>query len=287
MSKTREKTIRQMAVSELERLLTSLDESLDRADDSPLADVEYELREMGVDPERLPPLSLSQILSYKGEQMTPAYVYVSNELLLGEYAPGEVKLLMLKIRFLSRQRRYAEALELARQAILRAPRYWRAWISYGSLQSLLGDLDEGEAVFRRVRKEFSADPKAVAAALHGCACVKEVRGELNPSEDDLRDVLRLYEEALELDESRVNTRACFVINSLLSRQTDRGLKVFESSLLCEGFFEAMLLERRERELRDYGAKMYRVAQVLPLWFRDLMDGAVPGQGADAATALDY
>ena len=287
MATTRGKAIRQQALSELERLAMSLDEAFDITANMSIAELDEELREMGDDPHRLPSASLARILTGKGRTQIPAYAFVSDALLRNDPAPPEAKLLILKVRVLGRQQRYKEGGELAEQATRLAPNYSRAWLNHGSLRCLMGDLDGGEAVFHRMRKEFSANSKAVAAALHGCASVKEVKGALGSAEGDLRDVLREYEEALELDGSRANTRACLVINSLLSRQTDKGLKLFEGSLLCEGFFEAMSLELRERGARDCGVKMYRVMQALPMWFRNLLDSASPGHAADMGVGFAY
>jgi tetratricopeptide (TPR) repeat protein len=287
MAKDHGQAIRRKAISELERLSKSLDEAFDITADMTVAEIEQGLREMGVDPHALPPLSLGGVFSEERAPAGPAYAFVSGDPLRDEPAPVEVKLLILKLRLLAQQQRYPEALELAARATLLAPDYWRAWISFGGLLILTGRLDDGEAIYHRARVDFAGDPKAVAAALHGCACVKEIRCKLNPSAEDLREVASLYEEALELDGTRTSTRACLVISSLLSRQTDKGRKLFEDSLLCEGFFDSMLLELGERGVRNYGAKMYKVMQALPLWFRNLLYGAGPRHSGSPDTSTAY
>lgn len=284
MVKPRGQRIRQRAISELDSLSLSLDVELEITANMTIAEIDDELRELDVDPYRLPSMSLDQIFSEKKALKSPAYVYVSDDLLDNENTTDEVKILILELRDLSQQRRYEEALELARRATHIAPHYWRAWVSYGSLVALLGHLDEGEAIFRRMREDFSGNPKAVAAALHGCASAKEVRCRLNPSGKDLLEVSRLYEEALEFDNSRANTRACLVINSLLSRQTSKGRQLFDDSLKCEGFVDAMLLELRERGAREYAAKMYKVMQVLPMRFRELFYRTGPSHGEITGTS---
>lgn len=287
MTKNRGRAIKRKATSELERLSMTLDEAFEVTANMTMAEIDEELREMGVDPHALPSLSLARVLSGQGESKSPAYAFVSDDLLRVERATEEVKLLILQLRTMSRQGRYAEALGLAERATVLAPDYWRAWISYGGLLVLTGKLDEGEVILRRTRRDFPDDPKAVAAALHGCAGVREIRCKLNPSGDDLRAVLRLYEEALEFDGSRANTRACLVINSFLARQISKGKRLFEDSLLCEGFFDAMSLELRERGVRDYGAKMYKIKQALPMWFRNLLDGTGPGHAGSAGVGFAY
>lgn len=276
MTKNRGQTMRQRTISELERLSRSLDAKLEITANMSIAEINNELHEMDIDPCQLPPLSFSQMVSEKSELKSPAYVYVSDELLHGEPITDDVKLFILELRHLSRQQRYDEALELARRATVLAPDYWRAWISYGGLLVLLGNVEEGEAIFSRTKTEFSANPKAVAAALHGCACVKEIRGKLNLSKEDLLEVTSLYEKALEFDDSRANTRACLVINSLLAGQTSKSRKLLERSIHYEGFFDAMLLELEERGSREYGAKMYQVMPAFPIWFRNLLFGVGPG-----------
>lgn len=272
MAQNRKQVIRKRAISELEKLSMSLDIDLEITANMTIAEIDDELREMGIDPEQLSPIGFDQGLSEKPAVPTPTYAYVSDDLLAQERATDEVKLLILQIRHLSRHKRYEEALKLAEQATAHAPDYWRAWITYGGVLVVLGHVDEGEAAFLRTHEQFSDDPKAVAAALHCCACVKEIRCKLNPSGEDLLEVTRLYEEALKFDDSRANTRACLIINSVLSGQISKSEQLFNASLQCEGFFDAMLLELRERGAREYAAKMYKVMQALPIWFRNLLYG---------------
>ncbi len=272
MAQTRKQAIRKRAISELEKLSLSLDMDLEITANMTMAEIDEELREMGIDPEQLSPIGFGQTLSEKPTAPTPAYAYVSDDLLAQERATDEVKLLILQIRHLSRHKRYAEAWKLAEQVTALAPDYWRAWITYGGVLVVLGHVDEGAAVFVRTREQFSDDRKAVAAALHCCACVKEIRCKLNPSGEDLLEVIRLYEEALEFDDSRANTRACLIINSVLSGQISKSEQLFKASLQCEGFFDAMLLELQERTARKYAAKMYKVMQAFPIWFRNLLYG---------------
>jgi tetratricopeptide (TPR) repeat protein len=286
MTKSRRREIKQKAISELGRLSEFLDEELEITANMSIAEIDEELREMGVDPNRLPSLSFSRVLSEKNE-LSPAYAYVLDEPIHDERATDEVKHLILVIRHLSRQQRYEEALGLAEQATRLAPDYWRAWRSYGGLLGLLGNVDEAEAIYRRVQEDFSDDPKAVAAALHGLASMKEVRCKLNPSGDDLREVSRLYEGALELDSSRANTRACLVIHSMQSDQIAKGNELIEDSALCEGFLGALALEVAEREARSYGAKMYKVKQAFSIGFRNLLYGSGPGHAGSTSAGVAY
>lgn len=274
MNKSRGREIRRKAISELERLSLSLDEVFEITANMPIAEIDEELRGLGMDPDQLPSLSLSRILAGEGN-WSPAYAYVSEEPLHSEPVTDEVKRLTLEIQHLSGQKRYGEALERAERATHLAPDFWRAWRNYGSLKLLLGEVDEAETVYRRVQEYFSDNPKAVAAALHGRAVLKEIRCMLNPSGDDLREVSCLYEKALEVDGSRANTRACLVINSVLSQQAKKAESLIEDSRLCEGFLGALMLEITEREARPYGAKMYKVKQAFPVGFRNLLYGVGP------------
>jgi hypothetical protein len=63
----------------------------------------------------LPSSSLTWILSEKGESKSPVYNFISDALLRDDPADNGVKLSLLKLRVLSRQQHYAEALELAEQ----------------------------------------------------------------------------------------------------------------------------------------------------------------------------
>src|SRR5687768_4424071 len=137
MVKSRGRGIRQRAISELESLSLSLDEELEITANMTIAEIDDELRELGVDPYRLSSVSLGQMLSEKAEPKSPVYVYVSDDLLDDEITTDEVKILIVELRDLSQQRRYEEALELARRATHLAPHYWRTWVSYGSLVALL------------------------------------------------------------------------------------------------------------------------------------------------------
>jgi tetratricopeptide (TPR) repeat protein len=273
MIKNRGQVTRQLAISELEKLANSLDREFQIISNLPIEEVEGELRRMGVDPRHLHSLSLDQMLSGKSLSKSVAYAYVSDELLRDEPITGEVKDLILQLRQLGHQHRYQEALRIAERAMSIAPDYWRARNSYATCCLLLGDLDKGEEIFHRMRVEFSDNPKAIAAALHGCACAKEFRGKLNLAETNVLEVSRLYEDALKFDGSRANTRACLVINSVLSGEVNKSRNLIEESRQCEGFFEALSFELAERSAREYAAKMYKVVQVFPIWLRNLLDGS--------------
>ena len=192
------------------------------------------------------------------------HVYVADDPLQDECG-DEVKLLILGIRCLSRQQRYEEALSLANDAIRLAPSYWRAWINRGTLLALFGKVDDAEEVFGRVVTEFAGDPKAVAAGLHGRAWINELRFDLAPPADVLRETTRLYETSLRLDDSRANTRACLFINRLMSGGVGGHEKILEDSVLREGFLENLRLELDER-----GAKMHEVLKAIPTWLRHLL-----------------
>jgi len=287
MVKNRAQEIRQLAISELEKLAISLDREFEITSKMPIEEIEHELREMGVDPRRLQSLSLDQMVSGKRLSKNAAYVYVCDELLQDEPITPEVKELILQLRYLGRQHRYEEALRVTEQAISIAPNYWRAKNSYASLCLLMGDLDKGEEIFLQMREEFSDNGKAVAAALHGCACTKEFKGKLNPEEIDVLEVSRLYEQALELDDSRANTRACLVINTVLSGEVHKSRRLIEESRQYEGFFEALSFELAERRVREYAANMYKVVQVFPIWLRNLLDGSGPELSGFESTGIAY
>src|SRR5687768_12662748 len=146
MTKTRGPAIRQKAIAELEKLSWSLEAEFEITANMTISEIDDEIRERGVDPHQLPSFDLSRIVSDKGEQKSFAYAYVSDDLLRDEPITDEVKLLILRLRHLSRQRRYNEALQLAERAMLLAPDYWRALISYAGLLVLLGDVEQGEVI---------------------------------------------------------------------------------------------------------------------------------------------
>jgi tetratricopeptide (TPR) repeat protein len=264
-------------------IIDRLDEAFEITANMTSAGIEDELCEMVVDPRRLSSLSVDEVPAKEGESKNMAYAYVSDESLDDEPMTDEVKHLILKLRDVSRQKCYGEALELARQATLLDPHCWRAWISYGSSLALLGNLDEGEAIFLRILEDFSDNPKAVAAALHGCAFAKEVRCELNPSEEDLREILPLYEGALRLDDSRSNTHASFLIYSALSCQLYKDEKLLEDSLQREDLFDAMKFETEERVSR--GAKPYKFLPAFPIEFRNRLYGTGPSHFGSNGTNI--
>jgi tetratricopeptide (TPR) repeat protein len=287
MAQTRKQAIRARAISELEKLSLALDMDLEITANMTIGEIDDELRGMGIDPDprQLSPIDFGETLPEKSASSAPAYAYVSDELLAQERATDEVKLLIRQVRHLGQRQRFEEALKLAEQATVLAPDYWRAWISYGGLLVVLGHVDEGEAVYVRTREQFPDDSKAVAAAVHGCACVKEIRHEFNGSREDFLEVTRLYEEALKFDDSRANTRACLIINSALSGQISKSEQLLGDSLECDGFFDAMWFELRERGAREYAAKMYKVMQAFPLWFRDFLYGNGHGFGITDTSAV--
>jgi hypothetical protein len=253
--------ISRAAFAELERLSLLLDRECGVTADTPLEEVEACGRHGG---------SVLRVVGARAsaedpeddDTKMPVYVYVPDEPLHSE-CTDEVKLLILGIRHLGHQERYEEALDLAKEAVRLAPDYWRAWISLATLLVLFEITDGGYEIFERVTKDFAGDPKAVAAGLHGCAWVKEIRYGLAPSDEAVREVSRLYEEALRLDGTRANTRACLLLHQLSSDEKDTEL--LEDSVLCEGFFDALRMEINER-----GARMVQVLQALPVWLRHLL-----------------
>ncbi len=278
MSDTRKQEIRKRAISELKRLAWDIDTDFEVTANLSLAEIDEELRSMGVAPERLEGLSLEQILAQTSPPKTPAYAYISNELLADEQVSSDAKLLILKLRHLGRQQRYPEVLELSRQVIQLAPNYWRGWISYSGVQVLLGNLHDGKVILDRILRDYSENPKALGAAFHGQGNLREIRSRLNLSVNELMEVTKLYEEALKFDPFRTNTRACLIINYALSGEVEKSRQLIEESSHYEGFFDEMSHELRERGERGYAAKMYRVLPAFPMWFRNLMHGSWPVNG---------
>ena len=285
MSDTRKQEIRKRAISELKRLAWDMDTDFEVTANLPIAEIDEELRNMGVPPERLDGLSLKEILAQPSPPKTPAYAYISNDVLADERVTNDVKLLILKIRHLGRQQRYPEILELTRQITQLAPNYWRGWISHSGVQVLLGNLHDGALILDRILCDHSGDPKAAGAVFHGRANAKEISCRLNPSLTELTEITKLYEEALKFDPSRTNTRACLIINYALSGQVEKSRQLIEASSHYEGFFDEMSDELRERGERGYAAKMYRVLPAFPMWFRNLMHGSGPVNGGRLSPAV--
>jgi tetratricopeptide (TPR) repeat protein len=199
----------------------------------------------------------------------PSRVYVSNEP-VPDVSSGELKSLILKIRHLAKKQRYEEALGCARQAIRIAPEYWPMRITLGTMLVMSGEVDDGNKFFQQTLKDFSGNPKAVAAGLHCCAWVKEIRYGLNPPAEHLQEITRLYEEALQLDGSLNNTRACLLI-SLLSHEAEREQELLKDSVLCEGFLDALQFELAERG----EACARKVLQALPAQLGNLLRPVAP------------
>lgn len=169
------------------------------------------------------------------------------------------------IRHLARQRRYEEALSLAREATRLAPSYWRARVTLGTLLALFGRVKEAEEIFRQVVTDFADDPKAVAAGLHGHAWLNEIGFGAPPPADAFRETTRLYEAALRLDHSRTNTRACLAVSRLLSGGGGGPEQGLEDSVLHEGFLENLRFELDQR-----GAWVQEVLKAIPTWLRHLL-----------------
>lgn len=293
MSKKTEKAITRAvvtkaALSELERLSSLLNAELEASASISMEEIDDKLREIGLDigqslPVETNPLFFEEVCGQHGpktisgtgeliylEDLNQArpkrqpHVYVSDESLQDE-CTDEVKLLILGIRCLARQQRYEEALSLARDATQLAPSYWRAWITLGTLLALFGKVDDADQIFQQVADDFSDNPKAVAAGLHGRAWVNEIRFGFAPPADALQETTRLYEASLQLDNSRTNTRACLVINRLMSDEISKHKKILEDSVLHEGFLDALRFELNER-----GARIHKVLKALPTWLRHLL-----------------
>lgn len=199
-----------------------------------------------------------------GVKKVSVYTHVSDEQIRNECA-DEAKLLILEIRDLAKQHRYEEASGLAMKATQVDPKCWRAWTSLGTLLVQRGEVDNGDAIFLQVLKDFSNDHKGTATALHNRAWVQEIRCGISPSASGIRKQSRLYEKALKLDDSRVNTRACLLINRLLLEETDKAERLMDESLMYEGFLDAL-----RYELDTRGSKVHKASQALPTWLKKLL-----------------
>jgi len=277
MTKRNDKATTRAALAELERLSLLLDTELEVTANMPIEEVEEGLRAMGLDPQQPPPAKLGRMLAKKARGAAAGasgakvlnHVYVSDEPLRGECENDEVRLLILKIRHLGRQHRYEEAFELAQKAVRLAPDYWRARLSLGTLLVVFGRVDEGDEIFARVVTDFADNPKAVAAGLHNRAWVDEIKGQPEFS--------RRYEEALRLDDSRANTRACLLVHTLTPEAPEQNRQIVEESALHEGFFEALHFELTER-----GERAHKALKALPTWLTNLLYPAGPTRAGLAA-----
>jgi tetratricopeptide (TPR) repeat protein len=207
---------------------------------------------------------LNRSLLTLGVMRMPVHTHVSDEP-LDEGCSDEANQLILDIRYLARQQRYEEAFELAMKATKADPNCWRAWTSLGALMVRLGKLDDGDKVFAQVLKRFPNDRKGAAAALHNRAWVLEIRGGPNPTASNLREQSRLYEKVLELDDSRVNTRASLLICKLLLSEAEEAERILADSRWREGFLDALRFELDARGIGDV-----RLPQALPKWLRTLL-----------------
>jgi tetratricopeptide (TPR) repeat protein len=275
------------ALSELERLSSLLQTELGDSEDVSMEEVEDELREMGLDIDQpiateVIPFPFEKTLkrnasatrsnvkgctlaSYEQDRgKRQPHVYVSNEPLKGE-CTEEVGLLMRGIRYLARQRRYEEALSLTRDAVRLAPSYWRARNTLGTLLALFGKIDDAEQIFGQVLEEFSDNPKAVAAALHGRAWLNEIRYDLAPPEDVLKQNIRDYEGSLWVDSSRTNTRACLLISRAMLDESSKHEEILEDSVTHEGFFDDLRFE-----LDEHRTEKHKVLKGFPAWVRHLL-----------------
>lgn len=235
-----------------------------------LGDVEY----LEFDPEKfsdvLIPLGrqvralLNRHLLTTGLKPTPIHTYVSDEPLRNE-CTDEAKRLILEVRHLAKQRRFEEALDFAKKATRVDPNCWRAWTSLGALLVQLGKVDDGDKIFAQVLSDFASNNKAAAAAWHNRAWVREIKAGCFPSQSELKGQARLYERALKLDGTRVNTRACLLIIRQKLGEADKAERLLEDSVLYEGFLDALRFEFDAR-----GGSAHKALQAMPKWLRHLL-----------------
>lgn len=297
MTKKGEKNSTPASVWELAMLCSLLDLEFGVTADMSIEEVESGLRAMGLDPDAPPPAGIRQLfLGGDGEPSAPSaaaglaaaglaagselkttHVYIHNDSLHGECS-YKVQRLILRIRSLSRQGRYGEALGLVVEANRLEPDYWRARVTLGTLLVMFGRLDEGEEMFRQVSEESADNPKARAHALHALAWAKETRCGLAPSGEVAEEVTELYAESLRLDQQRANTRASLLIHLWPQDEGGEADRLLAESLLCEGFFEELGSESAFRgdHARDGRAAQVRAFQQrLSPWLRDIVCYAGP------------
>jgi tetratricopeptide (TPR) repeat protein len=301
MSKKSEKELTRAAITEMERLSSYLDTEFGVTANMSAAEVEDGLRGLGLDPDAPVPARIRHLFlggareprafsaaagaghsaAGPGDQsaIKTTHVYVSDESLQGECG-DEVRLLILRIRSLSRQQRYAEALELAAEATRLEPDYWRARVTLGTLLVMFGRIDEGEEIFRRVSRDFPDNPKALAAGLHGEAWVRETRCGLDPLAETHGEVTRLYAESLRHDDCRANTRASLLLNRGAYGEGDAEESLLKESVLCEGFFEELRFEsaiRCKHAPAERAAKILEFQRGLPAWLTSIVCYAGPAR----------
>lgn len=298
MTKKREKESKRAAVPELAMLCSLLDLEFGVTAGMPVEEIERGLREMGLDPDALPPAGVRRLFVSgggepaassaaglaavglgPGSELKTTHVYVHSESLRGECGDA-MRLLILRIRSLSRQGRYAEALGLAVEANRLDPNYWRARVTLGTLLIMFGRLDEGEEMFRQVSRDFADSPKALAHALHALAWAKETRCGLDPSAEAGDEVTELYAEALRLDQQRANTRASLLLNLWPRGEGGEVDRLLAESVMCEGFFEELAAEsgfRGEHAPPERAAHVREFQRGLAAWLRELVCYAAPAR----------
>lgn len=193
-----------------------------------------------------------------------AVMHVSDEQMIDE-CNDEAKFLISKVRQMTKQQKYSEALQYAKRATEVDPAAWRAWTSYGALQVRLGRVKEGDAIFKQVIKDFPKSAKALSTAIHNRAWVKAINAGYNPSEKSLMEQAQMYRRALSLDTERIYTRASLLIVYLQLGDLERAHKLLEESVMFEGFLGALRFE-----LDTYGAKVHDLLRLLPTWVRFML-----------------
>lgn len=190
---------------------------------------------------------------------------IANDPIGGECGNGS-KALIERAKELTAQGEYEQALEQARRAAELYPGCWRAYTTMGGLLAKLGCESEANDVLNDVLLRFSYDKKACACALNNLGGILEAKTRHDPCKELLLEECRLFEESLQLDPDRLDTRASLAIALTRLKEVRQAERLIEDSLVYRGFPEAFLFELESQGL------VVEILSKLPRWVERLLSG---------------
>jgi hypothetical protein len=177
---------------------------------------------------------------------------------------NNAKDLIEKVKELTAQGQYGEALKFARQCTEIAPDCWRGFTSKAGLLAKEGFIEEAEEVLSDVLRKFHHNNKACACALHNKAGILEATSGRNPLRKLLLSLRHMLEESLRLDPERIYTRASLAIVLTQLDELSQAERLIEDSLTYRGFPEAFLFELESRGI------VVEVLSKLPRWIERIL-----------------
>jgi len=177
-----------------------------------------------------------------------------------------VKNLIAESRACALKKDFEGALKACNEALQQDPTCWRALANKGMALAHLGQWMAADDAFSQVINQFPNNEHAMARAYHNRGWVIALRdGWADASLESLEARHDFFASSLELETSRVYTRASLLICKVLLGRLDEATLLLERSLKHQGFIDVL-----KEEISRVGHVGHDVLRQLPRWLAHML-----------------